>query len=102
MTSTSDTPRTDAVVRKCAALTSADPPQDCDAPFCGCNPEWTKTIEALQELGWGPLSDRERELRECVGLLTELGDDDLLTAKEFVDLASRARVLLSRLQEPKR
>lgn len=26
-----------------------DPPQDCDWPFCGCDPRATKVIEALQE-----------------------------------------------------
>ncbi len=38
--------------RKCAALMGFDPPADCDAPFCGCNPAWTKAIEMLQECGW--------------------------------------------------
>lgn len=38
--------------RKCMADMHADPPRDCDAPFCGCNPEWTRTIEQLQECGW--------------------------------------------------
>jgi len=45
-------------------------PQDCDFPFCGCFAMATKTIEALEECGWGKLpasalaapqpSDRER------------------------------------------
>jgi len=38
--------------KKCAATMGFDPPQDCDAPFCGCDPAWTKTIEMLQECGW--------------------------------------------------
>jgi len=41
----------------CKANRAADPPQDCDAPFCGCNPAWTQAIEWLQECGW--LSERE-------------------------------------------
>jgi len=39
-------------IRRCAATISTDPPQDCDAPFCGCNPEWDKVLEMLQESGW--------------------------------------------------
>ncbi len=35
--------------RKCMANRSADPPQDCDAPFCGCNPAWDDCIKMLQE-----------------------------------------------------
>jgi len=31
-----------------------DPPQDCDWPFCGCDPHAEKVIEALQECGWSP------------------------------------------------
>jgi hypothetical protein len=56
--------------RKCAADMYADPPRDCDAPFCGCHPEWHKVIEMLQECGWQSpeqlraqprLTDEERE-----------------------------------------
>lgn len=36
----------------CKANRTADPPQDCDAPYCGCNPEWTRCIEWLVEAGW--------------------------------------------------
>lgn len=39
-------------VRKCAATISTDPPMDCDAPFCGCNPEWQACIKMLVESGW--------------------------------------------------
>lgn len=35
--------------RECYATAYADPPQDCDAPFCGCNPAWTDCIRMLQE-----------------------------------------------------
>lgn len=37
--------------QSCAAG-KGDPPQDCDAPFCGCNPEWTKVMQWLDEAGW--------------------------------------------------
>jgi hypothetical protein len=35
--------------RKCVANMASDPPQDCDAPFCGCNPAWDDCIKMLQE-----------------------------------------------------
>jgi hypothetical protein len=33
------------------AAGKTDPPQDCDWPFCGCDPHATKVVEALQESG---------------------------------------------------
>lgn len=36
---------------KCKARKTADPPQDCDWPVCGCDPYADKVIEALQESG---------------------------------------------------
>lgn len=36
----------------CRARATADPPQDCDAPFCGCDPAWSYAIELLRESGW--------------------------------------------------
>ena len=39
---------------KCAARQSnlaANDPQDCDAPFCGCNPAWSECLEMLREIG---------------------------------------------------
>jgi hypothetical protein len=36
---------------KCKAQRTADPPQDCDWPVCGCDPYADKVIEALQESG---------------------------------------------------
>lgn len=38
-------------LRRCAATMGFDPPQDCDAPFCGCNPAWHDCIEMLRETG---------------------------------------------------
>jgi|SRR5688572_755764 len=38
--------------RRCAATISTDPPSDCDAPFCGCNPEWHVALDAARESGW--------------------------------------------------
>ena len=39
---------------RCKANPTSDPPQDCDAPFCGCNPAWQECIAMLIECGWGP------------------------------------------------
>lgn len=36
---------------KCKAHRSADPPQDCNWPLCGCDPYADKVIEALSESG---------------------------------------------------
>lgn len=36
---------------KCKARASADPPQDCDWPFCGCDSYAEKVITALEESG---------------------------------------------------
>ena len=37
--------------RICKANRTADPPQDCDWPFCGCDPVADKVIEEIQESG---------------------------------------------------
>jgi len=36
---------------KCGANRSADPPQDCDWPYCGCDPHTDRVIKGLQECG---------------------------------------------------
>ena len=46
--------------RKCAATLPADPPMDCDFPFCGCDPVWQDVIKALQECGWHSKEEWER------------------------------------------
>lgn len=35
----------------CKAQASTDPPQDCDWPFCGCDPQAEKVIDAIEESG---------------------------------------------------
>ena len=32
------------------AVGKTDPPQDCDWPFCGCDPYATKVLDVLEEL----------------------------------------------------
>lgn len=48
-------------MRKCAADMNADPPQDCDAPYCGCDPAWQDCIQMLQECGWKSPDDLRAE-----------------------------------------
>jgi hypothetical protein len=48
--------------RKCMASATSDPPQDCDAPFCGCDPAWSACIEMLQECNL--LIDRRSHVHE--------------------------------------
>lgn len=35
-----------------AANTGANDPQDCDWPFCGCDPYADKVIDAIEESGF--------------------------------------------------
>lgn len=46
---------------KCPASATADPPQDCDWPVCGCDPIANKVIEALEEQGKLTLYPQERQ-----------------------------------------
>ena len=46
----------------CRAQRTADPPQDCGAPFCGCRPAWADAVQMLLECGWGPCADRDARL----------------------------------------
>lgn len=34
---------------RCKANRTADPPQDCDWPFCGCDPYASKVVDAVAE-----------------------------------------------------
>lgn len=65
-------------VRKCPASATSDPPQDCDAPFCGCDPAWSYVIDALRESGWfsreevdARVAAREGELNHQWALVKE-------------------------------
>jgi hypothetical protein len=52
-----------------------DPPADCDAPFCGCNPAWTQALEAAYESGWrrhpAPLPPEVAELKRLYEATTK-------------------------------
>jgi polyhydroxyalkanoate synthesis regulator phasin len=54
--------------RRCAATLSTDPPMDCDAPFCGCDPAWSACIEMLQESGWLTSVEADKLNRELAEL----------------------------------
>lgn len=47
---------------KCMGNVPASDPQDCNYPFCVCSPEATNAVEALKEIGWGPLQALEKRL----------------------------------------
>lgn len=45
---------------ECRAKRTADPPQDCNWPLCGCDPYADRVIGALLECGWNPPSPAAR------------------------------------------
>ena len=62
---------------KCKASATADPPQDCDMPFCGCDPTFHAVMETLQESGWLPCEEADRlraALAEQEGCLDRLAE----------------------------
>lgn len=73
---------------KCKAQRTADPPQDCDWPVCGCDPYADKVIAALQESGKladAPLREAaERRQIECQAILDLMGKEPYL-AKGHVE-----------------
>lgn len=44
---------------KCKAQRTADPPQDCDWPFCCCDPHAQRVFEGIQESGKTIVNDNE-------------------------------------------
>lgn len=42
---------------RCKAQYAMPEPQDCDWPFCGCDPHANRVLEALQESGYTIVSD---------------------------------------------
>lgn len=53
----------------CKAKRTADPPQDCNWPFCGCDPYANKVIDTIEESGikvtpldeWQPIESAPRD-----------------------------------------
>lgn len=62
--------------RKCQADMYADPPRDCDSPFCGCNPEWQIALSAAQESGWLNSSEAGKLRVELAELRKPVSDPD--------------------------
>ncbi len=52
----------------CPARATADPPQDCNWPFCGCDERASAVIEMLLECGWIP-HEEASEMRERLVML---------------------------------
>jgi hypothetical protein len=67
---------------KCKAQRTADPPQDCDWPVCGCDPYADKVIATLQEAGHLP--------EKCVDHPTAKHDWVCETCAEITDPAASA------------
>jgi len=59
---------------KVRAAGKTDPPQDCDMPFCGCNPAWTEALASAQESGWLPERQLVERLEVVQGQLREMHD----------------------------
>lgn len=77
---------------KCQADMHADPPRDCDAPYCGCNEAWHECIEMLQEGGWREpeyVWKLERALRE-IKVLGDKFKDPYIPGLTFAKMAAEA------------
>jgi hypothetical protein len=60
---------------KCKAQPTADPPQDCGWPDCGCDPNIDKVMGGLLEIGWLGREEAKKltaERDELTRRLTEL------------------------------
>lgn len=63
----------------CAARKNATPePQDCNWPFCGCDPHAQKVIDALDECGF-----LLKPLRESASAAPEVGEGNIMVANKL-------------------
>ena len=60
---------------KAKSAFSSDPPQECDWPFCGCDPKADDVIESLQECGWASFEEVCETEREHKSELAEAKKD---------------------------
>jgi hypothetical protein len=91
---------------KCKASPTSDSPQDCDMPFCGCNPYWQDALTSAQEAGWLPTREANA-LRADLARLEQANDviidgtrhnrDDL--PMEYSILRADLRAVVEVLQE---
>jgi len=87
--------REQAAKWKCKALVGSaglNDPQDCDYPFCGCDPSSGKVIDTLIECGWqsgDEIRKREQRVRElvekCQREADRFDDDDGVLYRWFAD-----------------
>ena len=92
---------------ECKARKSAsDPPQDCDWPFCGCDPYADKVIEAIEESGrlalpaWQP--DVRKALEFCATATASVtpGYIDVQMTLAFVQAKAKEALALMPLPPP--
>jgi len=68
----------------CKAQRTADPPQDCDWPTCGCDPYADKVIESLQESGKLALAPLAAERFEDITLNLDFSTAGRIGLFEFL------------------
>lgn len=73
---------------KCRADQYSDPPQDCDMPFCGCDPLWTEALHAASEAGW-------LDSREAGKLQLELSNAVKANKEQAAIMAVHAKLILT-------
>jgi hypothetical protein len=56
---------------KCKAQPTADPPQDCNWPWCGCDPAVDKVLAAIQESDMALITSAENLLLETARQLAD-------------------------------
>lgn len=90
---------------KCKAQLTADPPQDCDWPSCGCDPYADKVLAALEEAAPGLFSiQRDNEqLRKALSSLQRERDEALrkseIDQRQCDEMTSRAGELVQQLSD---
>ena len=68
---------------QCKAQRTADPPQDCDWPVCGCDPQAQRVIDALDESGAFAAAEqraRNAALESAARIARERGDERIASA----------------------
>jgi hypothetical protein len=62
----------------CKARNQLPDPQDCDWPYCGCDPQAQRVIDTLIEEGWDASGSRDRKrIASLAKIMDGLGGIDL-------------------------
>jgi hypothetical protein len=90
---------------KCGARSGSFEPQDCDWPYCGCDPKATKVIAALEEQGWArPSAPSVEEVKGVLEVLTKRIERakriESISLEIDVTVAERIAAVLSHPKEP--